>query len=431
MKYRRLLVAVPLLWLAACGDSGTTTNTDARDARFDTGGIDNRTDTAPTDTPVDGTPPPVDAPADLAADGGTLPDGATDDGGDGGGAAGQDGAVADGPKPQRLVRTLLVVDELPDAGGGDAGADGPKSPVVDPNLVNPWGLAFNTAGPLWTANAGKGLSTAYSSQGAILAAVVTIPLAAGETAPSAPTGIAFNPATSFMSDRFIFVSEGGLIAGWQSGATAVTRVDNASSMASYKGLAIATRNNVPRLYATDFHNGKVDVYDQAYVKLTTTGGFADPNLPAGYAPFGIAANGAVVYVSYAKQDAAKADDVKGAGNGYVNVFDFDGVLARRLVSNGALNSPWGLAIAPGDFGTLSHTLLVGNFGDGKINAYDATTGAYVSTVIDTAGAPLVIDGLWSLVFGNDTTGAAHNQLFFTAGPGDEAHGVLGRLDFVP
>jgi uncharacterized protein (TIGR03118 family) len=364
---------------------------------------------------------------DAPFDGGAPIDGPAD-GGDGG----LDGVVADGPKAQPLVRTLLVIDQLPDGGAGqDAGADGPKSPVVDPNLVNPWGLAFNTAGPLWTANAGKGLSTAYSSQGAILAAVVTIPTAAGETAPSAPTGIAFNPATAFMNDRFIFVTEGGVIAGWQTGATAVTRVDNATAMASYKGLAIATRNNVPRLYATDFHNGKVDVYDQAYVKITTTGGFADPNLPAGYAPFGIAANGAVVFVSYAKQDAAKADDVKGAGNGYVNVFDFDGVLTRRLVSGGALNSPWGLAIAPGDFGTLSHALLVGNFGDGKINAYDATTGAFVSTAIDTQGAPLVIEGLWSLVFGNDTTGAAHNQLFFTAGPDDEAHGILGRLDFVP
>jgi uncharacterized protein (TIGR03118 family) len=430
MKYSRLVVVVPFLWLAACSDNGTSVKPDASDAKPDTGGTDLRTDT-PTDTPMDMAQPPVDAPVDMATDGGTT-DGSTDSADGGGDGAAGDGAVADGPKAQRLVRTALVVDQLPDAGGGDAGADGPKSPVVDPNLVNPWGLAFNTTGPIWTANAGKGLSTVYNAQGVAFSTVVTIPLAAGETAPSAPTGIAFNVgATSFMSDRFIFATEGGLIAGWQSGATATTRVDNASAMASYKGLAIATRNNVQRLYATDFHNGKVDVYDQAYVKITTTGGFADPNLPTGYGPFGIAANGAVVFVSYAKQDATATDDVKGAGNGYVNVFDYDGVLTKRLISQGALNSPWGLAIAPGDFGTLSHTLLVGNFGDGKINAYDATTGAFVSTAIDTLGAPLVIDGLWALVFGNDTTGAAHNQLFFTAGPGDEAHGVLGRLDFVP
>lgn len=426
MKYLRLAAVVPFLWLAACDDGGTS-NPDARDARTDTG-TDNRVDGTPSDTPTD-TPTdmatPTDAPTDRAGDAPTD-GGAPTDAGDGG----LDG-VLDGPKAQQLTRTLLVIDQLPDGGSVDAGADGPKSPSVDPNLVNPWGLAFNTSGPIWTANAGTGLSTAYSSQGAILAAVVTIPTAAGETAPSAPTGIAFNPATAFMSDRFIFVTEGGVIAGWQTGATAVTRVDNATAMASYKGLAIATRNNVPRLYATDFHNGKVDVYDQAYVKLTTTGGFADPNLPAGYAPFGIFANGAVVFVSYAKQDAAKKDDVKGVGNGYVNVFDFDGVLTRRLVSGGGLNSPWGLAIAPGDFGTLSHTLLVGNFGDGKINAYDATTGAYVGAAVDTQGAPLVIEGLWALVFGNDTTGAAHNQLFFTAGPDDEDHGIFGRLDFVP
>jgi uncharacterized protein (TIGR03118 family) len=424
MKIRRLVAAFPFLMMAACGGESST-NTDARDTRLDIP-VD-RVDTAgdtPKDTPSD-TPVTMDVAPDVAPDGG-APD-------TGDASADQ----ADAPKPQRLTRTLLVIDQFPDGGvdgglsAGDAGADGPKSPVADPNLINPWGLAFNTSGPIWTANAGTGLSTAYNSQGAILPVVVTIPTAAGETAPSAPTGIAFNPGTAFMGDRFIFVTEGGVIAGWQSGATAVTRVDNATAMASYKGLTIATRNNVPRLYATDFHNGKVDVYDQAYVKLTTTGGFADPNLPAGFAPFNILADGTFIFVTYAKKDAAGEDDVKGPGNGYVNVFDYDGVLSKRLISGGRLNSPWGLAVAPGDFGTLSQALLVGNFGDGRINAYQVSTGAYISTAVDTAGNPLEIDGLWSLVFGNDTTGAAHNQLFYTAGPDDEEHGVLGRLDFVP
>jgi uncharacterized protein (TIGR03118 family) len=438
MKYFRLAIVIPFFLAAACDDSGSTV--DAGDARLDLR-VD-RTDTASDMAPSDA---PADTQADVPIDGTVAEvnpdapaDGAPDAGADGGDA----GEVADAPKPQRLTRTILVIDQFPDGGadGGDggadapvidAGADGPKSPIADPNLVNPWGLAFNTSGPIWVANAGTGVSTVYNSQGMILPVVVTIPTAAGEAAPSSPTGIAFNPGTAFMSDRFIFVSEGGLIAGWQTGATATTRVDNATSMASYKGLTIATRNNVPRLYATDFHNGKVDVYDTAYVKVTTTGGFADATIPAGYAPFGIMADGAEIYVTYAKQDATAKDDVAGAGFGYINVFDFDGVKIKRLVSQGALNAPWGLAIAPSDFGTLSHTLLVGNFGDGRINAYDPVTGTYMSTAADATGAPLVIDGLWALVFGNDTTGAAHNQLFFTAGPDDEEHGILGRLDFVP
>jgi uncharacterized protein (TIGR03118 family) len=460
MKSYRLALIVPFLFVAACGSDNTpSTGTDASDAKSDKGTTETKPDT-PIDTPVD---TPVDTPADMATtDGGAdAVDAPTDmaateggkDGGDGGDAGGDvvasdagDAGTTDAAgdqaeaRPPKLVSTVLVIDQAPDGGSdsgvaGDAATDAPQMPTIDPNLVNPWGLAFNPAGPIWVANAGTGTATVYNAQGTPFPVgtplIVTVPINSGGTGPSSPTGQVFNPTSGFMADKFIFSTENGTIAGWASGATAVTRADNATSMAVYKGVALALRNNVPRLYATDFHNAKVDVYDQGYNKITTTGGFADAMIPTGFAPFGIMANGSAVFVTYAKQDAMAKDDVAAAGNGYVDIFDFDGVLTKRLIVKGALNSPWGLALAPSDFGSLSHALLVGNFGDGKINAYDASTGAFIQTAIGSNGSPLVIEGLWSLVFGPDAPGAAHNQLFFTAGPDDELHGVLGRLDFVP
>jgi uncharacterized protein (TIGR03118 family) len=423
MKISRLaLIVLPVLGLVACSSSSNETKpVDASDTRFDTGPADHEGTDGATDAATD-------APGDVAAD--AAP---TDGGADASDASAD--VAADGARPPHLTQTLLVVDQAPDGGAdadaGDAGADAHPMPNVDPGLVNPWGLAINPSGPIWVANNGTGLSTVYDSSGGILPVVVTIPTSSGGTPPSAPTGLVFNPTIGFMNDRFVFSSEDGTIAGWQTGAAAVTRVDNASTMAVYKGLALAIRNNVARLYATDFHNRRVDAFDMSYNKLTTTGNFADPGIPAGFAPFGIMANGSAVYVTFAKQDAMMHDDVAGVGNGYVDVFDFDGVLMKRLVSQGALSSPWGLALAPADFAQLSNTLLVGNFGDGKINAYNPTTGALVGAALDTNGAPMAIPGLWALVFGNDTPGAAHNQLFFTAGPVMETHGQLGRIDFVP
>jgi uncharacterized protein (TIGR03118 family) len=459
MKNFRFALFLSVLTLGACGGSSNPATPDARDALGDKTTTETKTDT-PVDTPAD---TPVDAPADTPQEVATTDGGADADAGDapaeapkadGGDAAGDTGGdvlAADGGagdagdaqaeiKPPKLVSTVLVIDQPPDGGSdagasGDGGTDGPTMPTIDPNLVNPWGLAINPAGPLWVANNGTGTATVYNAQGIPAPVgtplIVTVPTNSGGTPPSGPTGQVFNPTSGFMGDKFIFSTENGTIAGWSTGTTAVTRADNASSMAIYKGLALALRNNVPRLYATDFHNGKVDVYDASYNKITTTGGFADNMVPASYAPFGIMANGTAVYVSYAKQDAMAKDDVAGAGNGYVAVFDFDGVLTKRLVSKGALNSPWGMALAPSDFGSLSNALLIGNFGDGKINAYDPSTGAFLMSAIGSNGSALVIDGLWSLVFGPDTPGAAHNQLFFTAGPDDEMHGMLGRLDFVP
>jgi uncharacterized protein (TIGR03118 family) len=332
--------------------------------------------------------------------------------------------------PQRLKETLLVSDQ-PDAG----------ATTTDPNLVNAWGLAFNPAGPIWVADNGTGLATVYTAEGQIVPLVVTIPTPpvvvattpGAPTAPShsAPTGAVFNSTNGFQGDKFIFSTEDGTIAGWQANNTATLRADKSASGTRYKGLAIAAQNNIPRIYATDFHNGKVDVYDGNYGLLTLTNGFTNPAIPAGFAPFGIRAIGEAIFVTYAKQDTDAQDDVAGAGNGFVAVFDFDGKLQTTLISNGLLNSPWGIAVAPSDFGNLSNELLIGNFGDGRINGYDLKSGSLVSTVQDTNGAPLVIDGLWSLLFGNDTAGAAHNQLFFTAGPNMESHGLLGRLDLAP
>jgi uncharacterized protein (TIGR03118 family) len=442
MKISRVALIVPLFTLMACGSDNDDHKIDASlDLRLDHAGDTVTTTDTATDTVTDA---PVDVATDTATD--TTTDTATDTGTD---------TSVDGPKPPRFTRTLLVIDQVPvvDAGadgGGDASADAsadgptlvdggsidaagdaPQGPFVDPNLINPWGLAFNPTGPIWVADNGTGVATVYASSGLPAALVVTIPTADGGTPPAAPTGLVFNPTTSFMGDKFIFDSEDGTIVGWQTGTAGVLRVDNSAAHAIYKGLTMALRNNVPRLYATDFHNRKIDVFDANYAKVTTTGGFADANIPAGFAPFGIQADGSVIMVTYAKQDTMMEDDVAGVGNGYIDVFDFDGVLTKRLISQGMLNSPWGLAIAPADFGGFPRALIVGNFGDGHINAYDASTGAFLSTVNDALGVPFTFPGLWALVFGNDTPGAVHNQLFFTAGGKMEDHGTLGRIDFVP
>ena len=434
--YRLASLAILFLAVAACSNSNNNVSPDAKDAVTDKVTTEVKADVqveTPEDTPADMAPTDVPAAEVPTTDGGAdagdaQSDVATTEGG---------GDAAVEAKPPHLVATLLVIDQIPDGGfdgSPDAGSDG--GPTFDPNAVNSWGLQINPAGPIWVANNGTGTATVYNAQGQPFPVgtpiIVTIPTNAdGGTSPSSPTGEVFNFTSGFMADKFIWSTENGTIAGWSSGTTAVTRADNSATMAIYKGLALGMRNNVPRLYATDFHNAKVDVYDSGYTKIMTTGGFTDAMIPTGFAPFGVMANGSDIYVTYAKQDAMKKDDEMGAGNGYVDLFDFDGVLVKRLIAKGALNSPWGLALSPSDFGSLSQALLVGNFGDGKINAYDPLTGAFMMTATLSTGSPLIIDGLWSLVFGPDTPGAAHNQLFFTAGPNMEMHGMLGRLDFVP
>jgi uncharacterized protein (TIGR03118 family) len=310
----------------------------------------------------------------------------------------------------------------------------------DPNLVNAWGLAFNPYGFAWVADNHTGLATLYNGNGKPQSLVVTIPGVGG--AAGSPTGTVFYGGPGFVvskgsasgPSRFLFASEDGGIAGWSptvDATHAIRVIDNSAHQAVYKGVAISGNGHGTLLYATDFHNGKIDVYDSNFKPAYLSGNFTDPHLPAGYAPFGIQAINGDLYVSYAKQDAARMDDVAGAGFGYVDVFDPDGHLLRRLASGGALNAPWGMALAPADFGRFSNRLLVGNFGDGTINAYDPASGRWLGRLKSSARTPLHIDGLWGIAFGNGVAEQPVDTLFFSAGPNDENHGLYGRIEVAP
>jgi uncharacterized protein (TIGR03118 family) len=298
--------------------------------------------------------------------------------------------------------------------------------ITDPNLVNPWGLAAGPATPVWVADNGTDKSTLYSG-GVRRSIPVIVPLVV-DIAGGAPTGTVFNPTSGFPVNgapaRFIFDSEAGTITAWNSGTTAQTVVP--SSGAIYKGLAIATKGKEPLLYAADFHGAKIDVFDQSFAPVTAPGGFVDPNLPAGFAPFNVQELAGKIVVAYAKQDADAEDEVAGPGLGYVDVFDTGGHLLRRLISQGQLNAPWGLALAPSHFGAFSGDLLVGNFGDGAINAYDPRTGQFEGQLKNKDGNPIKVNGLWALRFGNGVTGTP-TTLLFTAGIADEAHGLFGEI----
>jgi uncharacterized protein (TIGR03118 family) len=333
-----------------------------------------------------------------------------------------------------------------DTAGGTAGN-------TDANLVNPWGLSIPADSfPAWVANNHTQTSTLYDGNGKPQphAAPLVVSFAASGTGTTFdPTGIVFNTsATDFTvssagtsgAAKFLFDGEGGMIAGWNPTVDrthAITMYTDVGG-AVYKGLAVAQNAGKSFLYAADFHNGKVDVFNSAFVKQTTSATaftFADPGIPAGYAPFGIQAiaNGAAgatqIYVTYAKQLAPdNHDNVDGAGLGYVDVYDTNGKLIKQLVATGALNAPWGLALAPSDFGTLSGALLVGNFGDGNINAYEPAAGTFIGTVMDSIGKALATPGLWGIAFGNDANNQPHNALFFAAGTNNEANGSYGRID---
>jgi uncharacterized protein (TIGR03118 family) len=343
--------------------------------------------------------------------------------------------------PSAFTATSLVADT---ATGGAL--------TTDPNLVNAWGIAFGPTTPVWVANNHGATSTLYDGNGKpqpfAAPRVVALPQGAGGV-DFDPTGIVYNPSTDFVvsangnsaAAAFIFDGEGGMIAGWSASvdpANAVIMYTDTGG-AIYKGLAIANNGSANFLYATDFHNRKIDVFDASFHKQTPTAtrfAFADPTLPAGYAPFGIQAikNGpsgsTLIYVTYAKPEAPdNVDNENGAGLGLINVFDTDGNLVRHLVATGGvLDAPWGLALAPSDFGTLGGALLVGNFGDGRINGFDPSTGAYLGTVADSTGAPFAVPGLWGIAFGNDAANQPHATLFYAAGPNDEANGAYGRID---
>jgi uncharacterized protein (TIGR03118 family) len=320
--------------------------------------------------------------------------------------------------------------------------------ATDPNLINPWGIVFNASSPFWVSDNNAGVSTLYNGQGQKQALTVSVP---GPTSlpkgtAGTPTGVAASSGTGFVVTasgksgpaRFIFATEDGVIAGWNptaDGTHAILAVDNPNTDtgAVYKGLAIGTdASGQTRLYAANFRAGTIDVFGSDFKPVKLAGSFQDAAIPAGFAPFDVQVINNKLYVTYAKQNDAKHDDVAGPGNGFVDVFNLDGTpgLANgkvRLISGGTLNSPWGLAVAPGNFGAFSNDLLVGNFGDGRINAFDPATGAYRGSMADADAQPLHIKGLWGLSFGNDANAGAKNTLFFTAGIEDESHGLFGML----
>jgi uncharacterized protein (TIGR03118 family) len=300
----------------------------------------------------------------------------------------------------------------------------------DPNLVNPWGLVASTTSPWWPANNGTNTSTIVPASGAVNNTVVAV--------PGGPTGIVFGgvannfPITGGVSN-FIFSTEAGTLYGWRAGATAQLTATQPGAV--YKGLAIATTANGPQLYATDFHNGRVDVFNGQWTSVTSPGSFADPNLPAGFAPYGIQTIGSRIFVTYAKQDAAAHDEIPGAGLGYVNVFDTAGALLGRVATGGVLSAPWGTAQAPPSFGAYGGDLLIGNFGDGRINAFKegpANTWTPDGTLKALDGNPLVLGGLWAIQFGmGNTNSGPRTTLYYTAGPNNQLAGVFGRVDANP
>jgi len=295
------------------------------------------------------------------------------------------------------------------------------APTTDPNLVNAWGLTASATSPWWVADNGTSLSTLYRANGSIVPLVVQVPVH--------PTGAVFW-ATG--SSRFVFDTEAGQVRGWPgSGNQTVVLADRSAVGAIYKGLALATTTAGDRFYATDFHNGRVDVFDSTFNLVTSVGAFVDADLPSGYAPFGIQTIGSRIFVTYAKQDADAVDEIHGQGRGFVDVYDTSGSLLARVAQRGQLDAPWGLALAPANFGGFGGDLLVGNFGDGQINAYAETAPGkfeHRGELRGTDGKSISIEGLWALQFGHGSANnGPTNTLFFTAGPNDESDGLFGSI----
>ena len=301
------------------------------------------------------------------------------------------------------------------------------APVLDPDLVNAWGLTASSTSPWWVADNGTSVSTLYNGAGAKQSLTVTVGTDSG------PTGTVFNTlgsgftisnGTQSGSARFIFDGEDGILRGWNPAVDPTNALEAAMGDpgAIFKGLAIADG----KLFAADFHNSEVAVFDSNWNIVDR---FTDTGLPSGYAPFGIQAIGGHVFVTFAKQDADAEDEVAGQGRGFVDEFDTSGNLVARVAQHGQLNAPWGLAQAPADFGRFSGDLLVGNFGDGQINAYEpAANGQYTHQgELRENGRQITIDGLWALEFGNGANAGPRNTLFFTAGPNDESHGLFGKI----
>jgi len=329
----------------------------------------------------------------------------------------------------------------------------------DANLVNPWGISESSGSPFWVSDNGSSRSTLYNTAGMPQSLVVSIP-APGDPlgASGTPTGTAFNSTVVTASPQFkisgftsggtattqpalfLFVTEDGTILGWNSGVNPAGTVApfgrhaiiavNHSGSAIYKGMAISVDSTGNALlYATNFESGKVEVYDGNFSPASglPDGAFLDPKLPKNYAPFNVAVISGKVFVSYAMKEPGGDDDVAGQGHGIVNTFDLQGNLLSRFAQHGQLDSPWGMAMAPAEFGPLGGKLLIGNFGNGQINAFDPDSGQFAGKLRDANGQAIVIDGLWALKFGNNGLGGNPNKLYFTAGPNGEADGLFGSL----
>jgi len=319
--------------------------------------------------------------------------------------------------------------------------------TIDPNLINPWGLTHSATSPFWVSDNGAGVTTVYNGDGTLVKVgglpAITIATPPGQTSPASPTGDVFNIAGSGFnitsggvtgSSVFIFATEDGIISGWNptvNPASSVLAVDNSQggTGAVYKGLAIAQTEDGTLLYAANFRNGTVDVFDQNFKQVNS---FTDPNVPAGYAPFNVQVLDGHLFVTFALQDPLlKHDDVPGVGHGFVDEFDLQGHMLDRVASGGVLDSPWGLAIAPAGFGEFANDLLVGNFGDGTINVFDPKNDHFLGKLEDANGAPITIFDLWALVPGTGNAGTDPNKIYFTAGVKNEAHGLFGSLAAIP
>ena len=310
------------------------------------------------------------------------------------------------------------------------------APVTDPSVENAWGLARSGGSPWWIADNGTDMTSVYTGAGALVA----IGGQHAQNVPGAPTGAVFSgiagqfqvgtdaAPTTLATSNFIFDAEDGTISAWRGAPSARVTVP-ASPGASYKGLAISNGASGPRLYAADFGNGRVNVFDGGWNNITAPGAFVDPKLPDGFAPFGIQTIGSRVFVTYGIQ-GPDGDEVDKQGAGIVDVYDLNGVFLHRVASRGVLNAPWGLAQAPAGWGALAGDLLVGNFGDGRIHAFsEQPDGSFQHDgyVRDEHGFKLAIDGLWALEFGNSGNNGNAQTLYFTAGPNDENDGLFGTI----
>jgi uncharacterized protein (TIGR03118 family) len=381
----------------------------------------------------------------LAMGGSALALAACGGGGGGGGAtgtgAGTGGSTSPTPPPPATVTSYAETSLVSDQAG--------MALTQDPNLVDAWGIVFAPGAAVWVNDNGTNKSTLYDGNGVIQGLVVSIPPGKSTTnlpgGTANPTGIVFNGTTGFQvtqngvtaAANFIFVGEEGTISGWAqtvNATNAVTVVDNSGAGAVYKGVGIFTPSSgASLLFAANFHAGSIDVFDSTFKPTTVANGFTDPNLPAGYAPFNVQVINNMVFVAYAQQNStaspANFNENDGAGLGFVDEFDTTGKFIMRFdAPGGHLNAPWGLAVAPAGFGSLSGDLLVGNFGDGTISAYNLSTGAYVGKVMTGTNTTFSVAGLWGIEFGNGAFSQPATTLFFAAGPSQETHGLYGRLD---